>query len=167
MPQLEHRPNRLQRSLFFIPKSALGSGIAARFLHYVDGPVLRLSGGRYSVTSLFAGLPIVNVTTIGAKSGQPRSVPLVAIPDGAQVILIASNFGQKRHPAWYYNLRAHPEVQLTYEGKTVTYLARETAGAERERCWQRAVDLYSGYAAYKRRAEQRTIGVFLLTPQEK
>ena len=76
-----------------------------------------------------AGLPIVAVTTIGAKSGQPRSFPPVAIPDGGNVILIASNFGQHNHPAWYYNLRAHPEVQLTYEGKTVTYLARETDGA--------------------------------------
>jgi deazaflavin-dependent oxidoreductase (nitroreductase family) len=167
MPQLEHRPNRLQRSLFFIPKSALGSSLAARILHYFDGAVLRQSRGRYSVTSLFAGLPIVSVTTIGAKSGQPRSVPLVAIPDGENVILIASNFGQKHHPAWYYNLRAHPDVQLTYEGKTVTYVARETADEERERCWQRAVDLYSGYAAYKKRAEHRMIGVFLLTPQAK
>jgi deazaflavin-dependent oxidoreductase (nitroreductase family) len=165
MPQLEHRPNRWQRSLFFIPKSALGSRIAARLLHYVDGPVLRLSRGRYSVTSLFTGLPIVSMTTIGAKSGRPRSVPLVAIPDGDNVILIASNFGQKHHPAWYYNVRAHPEVQLTYEGKTVSYVARETTGEERKRCWQRADDLYSGYAAYKKRAEHRTIGVFLLTPQ--
>ncbi len=167
MPQLEHRPNRVQRSLFFIPKSAVGAGISARILHYFDGSLLRLSGGRYSLTSLFAGLPIVTVTTIGAKSGQPRSVPLVAIPDGEYVILIASNFGQKQHPAWYYNLRTHPEVQLTYEGKTVTYVARETSGEERERCWQRAVDLYSGYAAYKKRAKHREIGVFLLTPQKK
>jgi deazaflavin-dependent oxidoreductase (nitroreductase family) len=129
--------------------------------------VLRLSHGRYSATSLLAGLPVVTVTTIGAKSGQPRSLPLIALPDGEHVILIASNFGQRHHPAWYYNLHAHPEVQLTYEGKTVTYVARETSGEERERCWQRAVDLYSGYANYKERAEHRTIGVFLLTPQAK
>ncbi len=101
---------------------------------------------------MLAGLPVVMVTTIGAKSGQPRSLPLVAIPDGENVILIASNFGQKHHPAWYYNLRAHPEVQLTYEGQTVAYTARETTGEERERCWQRAVDLYSGYPLYERRA---------------
>jgi deazaflavin-dependent oxidoreductase (nitroreductase family) len=62
---------------------------------------------------------------------------------------------------------AHPEVQLTYEGRTVTYLARETDGADRDRCWQRAVEVYAGYANYKQRAAHRTIGVFLLTPQVK
>ncbi len=167
MGQLHHRPNAAQRAGHIITRTRAGSWFFARTLHHFDGLVLRLSRGRYSVTSLFVGLPIVMLTSRGAKSGQPRSVPLVAIPDGDNVILIASNFGQKHHPAWYYNLHAQPEVQLTYEGQTVTYIARETEGAERERCWQRAVDLYSGYAAYRKRAEQRTIGVFLLTPQTK
>ena len=126
--------------------------------------MLRFSRGRYSVTSLLAGLPVVMVTTVGAKSGQPRSLPLVAIPDGENVILIASNFGQKHHPAWYHNLRAHPEVHLTYAGQTVAYTARETSGEERERCWRRAVDLYSGYPLYERRAASRRIPVMLLVP---
>lgn len=167
MAQLTHQPNRLQQFLQFIPKSKPGAWLFARTLHHFDRPVLRLSHGRYSLTSRVTGLPVVAVTTIGAKSGQPRSLPLIAIPDGENVILIASNFGQRHHPTWYYNLRAHPEVQLTYEGKTVAYLARETDGAERERCWRRAVDLYSGYAEYKERASQRKIGVFLLAPQTK
>jgi deazaflavin-dependent oxidoreductase (nitroreductase family) len=167
MAQLTHRPNQLQQFLQFIPKSKWGAWLFARTLHHFDRPVLRLSHGRYSLTSLLAGLPVVIATTTGAKSGQPRSLPLVAVPDDENVILIASNFGQHYHPAWYYNLRAHPEVQWTYEGKTVTYLAREAEGAERDRCWQRAVDLYSGYALYKERAGQRQIGVFLLTPQAK
>jgi deazaflavin-dependent oxidoreductase (nitroreductase family) len=167
MAQLTHRPNAVQQFLQFIPKSKCGSWLFARTLHYFDRPVLQLSHGRHSITSLMSGLPVVAVTTIGAKSGQPRSLPLVAIPDGENVILIASNFGQRHHPAWYYNLRAQPEVQLTYEGKTVTYLAHETDGAERERCWQRAVDVYAGYANYKERAAHRQIGVFLLTPQDK
>ncbi len=167
MGQLPHRPNAVQRGLHPILRTRLSGWLLARTLHHLDRPVLRLSHGRYSLTSALAGLPVVAVTTIGAKSGQPRSLPLVAIPDGENVILIASNFGQQHHPAWYYNLRAHPEVQLTDEGQTVTYLARETDGAERERCWQRAVDLYSGYARYKERAGQRKIGVFLLTPQAK
>ncbi|HTP11669.1 MAG TPA: nitroreductase family deazaflavin-dependent oxidoreductase [Anaerolineae bacterium] len=167
MGQLQHRPNTAQRAVHIITRTKAGSWFFARTLHHFDRPVLRLSRGRRSLTSMLAGLPVVTVNTIGAKSGQPRSVPLVALPDGENVILIASNFGQKHHPAWYYNLRAHPELQLTYEGKTVTYVAHETSGEERERCWQRAVDLYSGYARYKERAEHRTIGVFLLTPQKK
>ncbi len=167
MAQLTQRPNRVQRILHFIPKSKAGSWFFARTLHHLDRPVLRMTHGRQSMTALMSGLPVVAVTTIGAKSGQPRSLPLVAIPDGDNVILIASNYGQKHHPAWYYNLHAHPEAQLTYEGQTVDYVARETTGEERERCWKRAVDLYSGYANYKERAGQRQIGVFLLTPQTK
>ena len=167
MPQLTHRPNAVQQFLQFIPKSKPGAWFSARTLHHFDRPLLRMTHGRHSLTSLMSGLPVVTVTTLGAKSGQPRSLPLIAIPDEGNVILIASNFGQHHHPAWYYNLRAHPEVQLTYEGQTVTYLAHETDGAERERCWQRAVDLYSGYANYKQRAKHRQIGVFLLTPQTK
>jgi deazaflavin-dependent oxidoreductase (nitroreductase family) len=119
------------------------------------------------MTNMLAGLPVVTVITIGAKSGQLRSLPLIAIPDGENVILIASNYGQKHHPAWYYNLHAHPEAQLTYEGRTVTYTAHETTGTERERCWRRAVDLYSGYASYQERTGQRQIGVFVLIPQAK
>lgn len=167
MAQLQHRPNAVQRALHPILRTKASGWFLARTLHHFDRPVLHLSRGRYSLTSMLAGLPVVTVTTIGAKSSQPRSLPLVALPDGENVILIASNFGQIHHPAWYYNLRAHPEVQLTYEGKTVAYVAHETAGAERERCWQRAVDLYSGYARYKERAGQRQIGVFWLTPRGK
>lgn len=165
MGQLSHQPNLVQRALHPILRTRPSGWVLARTLHHLDRPVLRLSRGRYSLTSALAGLPVVTVTTLGAKSGQPRTLPLVAIPDGENVILIASNYGQQHHPAWYYNLRAHPKVQLTYEGQTTTYIARETAGAERERCWQRAVDLYSGYARYEERAGQRQIGVFLLTPQ--
>jgi len=164
---LHYRPNAAQRALHPVLRTKASGLFLARVLHHLDRPVLRLSHGRHSLTSMLAGLPVVTVTTIGAKSGQPRTLPLVAIPDGENVILIASNYGQQHHPAWYYNLRAHPKVQLTYEGQTTTYIARETAGAERERCWQRAVDLYSGYARYEERAGQRQIGVFLLTPQAK
>ena len=165
MGQLTHQPNAVQRFLYFIPKSRPGTWLFSRMLHHVDRPVQRLTGGRHSVTSLLSGLPVVTATTSGAKSGQPRTLPLVAVPDGENVILIASNFGQPHHPAWYYNLRAHPEVRLTYEGRTITYLARETSGAERERCWQKAASLYSGYTVYEQRARHREIPVMLLTPK--
>ena len=167
MGQLQHRPNAAQRVLHLVTRTRAGSWFFARTLHHLDWPVLRLSRGRHSLTSIGIGLPVVMVTTIGAKSGRPRSLPLAVIPDGDNVILIASNFGQKQHPAWYYNLRAHPEVQLSYEGHTTTYTAHETSGEERKRCWQRAVDLYSGYACYEKRAGLRQIAVFLLTPHAK
>jgi deazaflavin-dependent oxidoreductase (nitroreductase family) len=164
MGQLAHQPNALQRAVHVAARTKAASWFLAHTLHHLDRTVLRLSRGRYSLASVLTGLPVVMVSTIGAKSGLPRSLPLVAIPDGENVILIASNYGQQRHPAWYHNLRAHPEVQLTYAGQTVSYTARETAGEERECCWRRAAVLYSGYLLYQRRAAARQIPVMLLTP---
>jgi deazaflavin-dependent oxidoreductase (nitroreductase family) len=157
----------VQRALQPVLRTKVCSWFLARTLHHLDGPVLRLSHGRFSMTSVLAGLPVVTVTTIGARSGQPRSLPLIALPVGEDVILVASNFGQRHHPAWYYNLCANPQVQLTCEGHTVPYTAREATGDERERCWQRAVALYSGYALYKERAGNRQIPVVILTPGPK
>jgi deazaflavin-dependent oxidoreductase (nitroreductase family) len=108
---------------------------------------------------------VVTLSTIGAKSGQLRTVPLIGISDGDKVVLIASNWGRKRHPAWYHNLRANPEATLSIQGRTGTYIAHETTGGEREEYWRRAVDLYAGYAAYQRRAGGRRIPVMVLTPK--
>jgi len=128
--------------------------VLARTIHHVDGAVMRASGGRFTAASLLSGLPIIQVTTTGARSGQPRAVPLVGVPDGERLILIASNWGQARHPAWYYNVKANPQVTVT--GRDVPaerlYVARETTGAERAACWAKAVAIYPGYAAYAQRA---------------
>ena len=86
--------------------------LLARTIHHIDRAVLRLSGGRTTAAALFSGLPVLAVTTTGAKSGQPRTVPLVAVPDGDRLILIASNWGQSRHPGWYYNMKANPAVRV-------------------------------------------------------
>ena len=165
MESLTQRPNVVQRALHVLTRTRAGAWFFARTLHHLDRSALRLSRGRYSLTSILAGLPVVLETTIGAKSGQPRSLPLVAMPDGETLILIASNFGQRHHPAWYYNLRAHPHVQVTYQGKTRFYLASELSGTARERYWQKVVSLYSGYARYQQRAGKRQIPLMCLTPQ--
>ena len=147
--------------------AALGpvARVLARVAPHADRFVLRLSQNRYTLTSLIAGLPVIALTTTGARSGQPRTVPLVALEDGHKLILIASNFGQAHHPAWYYNLRAHPFVTVQLRRETRHYTAREADGDERERYWRAAVSLYAGYAAYKERAANRRIPVFVLEPQ--
>jgi deazaflavin-dependent oxidoreductase (nitroreductase family) len=128
----------------------------------IDRVLLRLSRGRLSVT---VGQPMALLTTIGAKSGQPRTTPLLCVTDGDRVILIASNGGQPRHPAWYYNLRANPHVTLLLRGRSMTYTVREVHGEERAALWQIAVQFYPGYAIYQQRAGQRQIPVLLLTPK--
>ena len=142
------------------------SFMAARTFHHADRAVYRLSDGRYTAISLLAGLPIIKLTTTGAKSSLQRSVPLIGIPDGEELILIASNWGQKKHPSWYYNMRANPEVQVTIGGVSRDYVAREVQGEVYEASWDKAVSVYSGYEAYKRRTGGREIPIFVLTPAD-
>jgi len=129
---------------------------------YIDRFLLRLTRGHLSVS---IGQPIGMLTSIGAKSGQPRTTPLLYTTDGNNIILVASYGGQPRHPAWYYNLRTHPEVTFLRGGQERSYLAREVAGDERAALWRKAAARYPGYNVYQQRSGQRQIPVFLLTPK--
>lgn len=164
MPSLDHDPNLFQRGIKRLAGWGLMPAILAPTLHRLDKPVIRLTGGQRSLTSLATGLPVVTLTAIGAKSGQPRRVPLLAIPDGANFVLIASSYGRPQHPAWYHNVRANPQVTLANGAFSGHYHAQEATGAERARLWQIAVERYAGYAAYERRAHPRQIPVIHLTP---
>ena len=103
---MQRRYNGWQRLVHKVAASRAGAWLFAHTLHYVDQPLPRLSKQRFSLAGLLAGLPIVLLTAIGAKSGKQRNTPLVGIPDGDAAILIASYFGNAHHPVWYYNLRA-------------------------------------------------------------
>ncbi|MCG8353389.1 MAG: nitroreductase family deazaflavin-dependent oxidoreductase [Chloroflexales bacterium] len=148
-----------------ITATTTGAKILARMMHQLDRPILRLSRGRVSAASLLTGFPVIALTTIGAKSGLSRTVPLLAMPDGERLILIASNWGQTKHPAWYFNLRAHPAATVTRNGQTQRYSAHEAAGAEYDRAWQFAVQTNPGYALYKQRVQNRQIPIIVLDPQ--
>ena len=142
-----------------------GAWLFARIAQRLDEPVLRATRGRANVTSLLAGLPVVVLTTTGARSGMPRSVPLVGLPvapDGYAVI--ASNFGRRHHPAWSHNLRAHPEATLATRGRSRPMQAAVAEGEQRAAIWRRALEVYPGYAAYERRTAHRGIVVWVLEP---
>lgn len=128
----------------------------------IDNVLLKASTGRYSI--LQSVIPNLLLTTIGAKSGLPRAVPLVFMRDGERIVLIASNGGEPKHPAWYHNIKANPQVTAAYAGEIKSYLANEVEGAERERLWQKAVQLASNYDAYESRTQGRVIPVIVLTP---
>jgi deazaflavin-dependent oxidoreductase (nitroreductase family) len=139
--------------------------IARLFSHILpplDRTLFRATGSRHTVASLLAGLPMIELTTIGAKSGQPRTTPLLALQDGAGYVVIASNFGKPNYPAWYFNLRANPQVTVRHGQRTGVYTARITAGDERARYWQIANTIYPGYALYAERASNREIPVVVL-----
>ncbi len=127
----------------------------------LDGLVLRLSRGRISMAGV---APILLLTTTGARSGQPRSTPLLYQKDGERFVLIASKGGNPRHPAWYHNLRARPEARLLVGGREVLCKVCEAEGEERERLWKLATAYNPGYDTYQARATKRRIPVLILTP---
>jgi deazaflavin-dependent oxidoreductase (nitroreductase family) len=142
------------------------SWLYARTLHHLDRAVYRVSGGRATFVSWVTGLPIVMLTTTGAKSGVERTLPLVALPEGERMFVIASNYGQERNPSWYYNLRANRRATVVFEGRTRAVTARELAGEERERQYARGIEIYPGWTQYRKRAAHRQIPVIELTPAD-
>ena len=140
------------------------SWLMARILHHADALVLRLSGGKHTFAEI-SGLPIIELATIGAKSGQPRTLPITGLPDGEKIALIGSNFGQAHNPAWYYNLKANPECVVKKDGNESTYIAREADDEENKYYYDMAISYYIGYAAYKQRAGNRKIPVMVLEPK--
>ncbi|MFZ4628633.1 MAG: nitroreductase/quinone reductase family protein [Blastocatellia bacterium] len=158
-------PRRWQRGVQRIAAIRPVTRFFSLCLPFLDRQLIHWSAGRTSLTRLMTGFPIVTLRTLGARSGIPRENPLVGIPfDHGRYILIASNWGQERHPAWYHNLRAHPRVQLIRAGIAEEYVAHEAEGEERSACWRRAVEVYAGYEAYRHRAGERRIPVIVLTP---
>jgi deazaflavin-dependent oxidoreductase (nitroreductase family) len=149
-------------------RNAAGTRPTARFfaavLHHVDRPVMRASHGRASATAALTGLPIVELTTTGAKTGLARTLPIVGVPDGDRLVLVASNYGNPRHPAWYHNLRAHPECTVRFRGQELTMRAYEAEGDERERLWQLDSTVYPTRAAYAQWTDGRRIPVMVLEP---
>ena len=158
------RANALQRFLRRFAASGPGSWLFARIMHHIDRPVHRLTRGRYTFASLVAGIPVVMLTTTGAKSGQLRTGPVLGIPVEGGVAIIASNFGQARHPAWYHNLRAHPDAEAVVDGARRRVRAVEADGERRAQIWQQGLRMYPGFDQYERRASHRHITVFVLEP---
>ena len=139
------------------------SWLMARILHHADTLVLRLSSGKLTIAQI-SGLPIIELTTTGAKTGRKRTLPLTGLPDGDKYALIASNFGQAHHPGWYHNLRANPECIVRKDGQAGSYIAREADEDENQRYYELAISYYVGYSAYKQRAGERKIPVMVLEP---
>jgi F420H(2)-dependent quinone reductase len=123
--------------------------------------VYRASGGLIGHT-IPGAPPTLLLTHVGAKSGQKRISPLTYTRgDGDDLVLVASKGGYPKNPAWFHNLKAHPdtEVQVGREHRQVH--ARVATPEERERLWPRVVDNYGGYAEYQKRTE-RTIPLVIL-----
>jgi deazaflavin-dependent oxidoreductase (nitroreductase family) len=121
------------------------------------------SGSTEGVT--IRGLPIVLMTMRGATSGKVRKVPVMRVEHDGVYAVVASRGGAPTHPAWYFNLKAHPTVLLQDGREAYPYRAREVEGADREVWWERAVAAYPEYATYQENTSRR-IPVLVLEPAE-
>jgi deazaflavin-dependent oxidoreductase (nitroreductase family) len=107
---------------------------------------------------------VIMLTTTGAKSGEPRSMPLVGIPLDDELAIIGSNYGQAHTPGWVYNLEADPSATVAYRDRSVAVTARRATDTEADRTFEVAATFYPGYGKYRARASHRTIRVFFLEP---
>ncbi len=156
-----HPRGRFKRAFHAFGTSNAGRWYGINIASKIDPPLLKLTRGRFATTS---ALPLVVLHVRGRRSGELRHVPLVYFTDGEDVILVASSFGRAKHPAWYLNLRANPDVQLTAGGVTGDYHATQVEGPERDRLYALAEQNYAGYGDYEVLAGEREIPVMSLAP---
>jgi deazaflavin-dependent oxidoreductase (nitroreductase family) len=133
-----------------------------KMVNTVHRTVYNASGGRVGGTGF--GMPVVVLTTIGRKSGQPRTTMLTSpLEDGDRVMLVASWGGDDRHPQWFLNLRENPDVELTLRGKKQRMRAKVASAEERAELWPRITKDHSNYAGYQTKTD-REIPVVILEP---
>jgi deazaflavin-dependent oxidoreductase (nitroreductase family) len=144
----------LQRSL---------ADIGFKALSQAHRTILHVTGGR--VLGSAFGMPVVELQTMGRRSGLPRTTMLTTpVIDGERVVLVASKGGNDRDPDWYRNLLAHPEVELTIGGQHRLMRARPASPDEKAELWPRVVGAYPGYAGYQRRT-RRDIPLVICEPR--
>ena len=125
-------------------------------------PLYRLSGGH--IGGKVGQAPVLLLTTTGRKSGQQRTAPVVYLADGENVVVINTNAGNAKIPAWSLNLRAKPEGEVEVGRKRYPVLARIAAGEERERLWREHNEQYAGFDDYQEKLA-REASVIVLEPR--
>ena len=139
------------------------SDLSLKVMNSLHRGVLKVSGGRVGWNA--GSMPVLELTTIGRKSGQPRSVMLTSpIQEDDTIVIVASKGGEDTHPAWFLNLRDNPQVEVAYKREArAPYVARVASADERARLWPQVTANYKGYAGYQRKTD-REIPLVLLSP---
>jgi len=161
---MTRKPNAIQKLLHRVLMLRPVTAFFAPRVHHVDKAILQLTRGKFTASEIL-GWNIIQLTTIGAKTNQPRTMPLIGLFDRQKIALVASSFGREHNPAWYYNLKAHPQCEVQHHTRSGKYMAHEAVGQEYEHYWQMAVSFYEGYDKYKQRAAHRHIPVMVLEPK--
>jgi deazaflavin-dependent oxidoreductase (nitroreductase family) len=139
------------------------SDLALKTMNTLHRGILKISGGRMGWTG--GGMPVLELTTTGRKSGQPRAVMLTSpIQQGDTIVIVASRGGDDTHPAWFLNLRDNPKVEVAYKGeKKKPYTARVASAEERAELWPQVTSKYKNYGNYQTKTD-REIPLVLLDP---
>jgi deazaflavin-dependent oxidoreductase (nitroreductase family) len=124
--------------------------------------VYQLSKGK--LMNKLAGDPICLITMTGAKSGRRRTIPLMYVPHGDAFLLVASQGGAPKHPVWYHNLVAQPDITIDHDGRKHPLTARLVQGEEKEKLWPVCDQHYADYAIYRQRTT-RDIPMFICEPR--
>ena len=151
----------IDKAMQSFAQTRLGGLLFVTVIPAIDRRVMGITGGRVKVAM---GQPVLLLHARGAKTGTPRVTPLLYTPHGEELVLVASKAGAQHHPAWYHNLRAHPDVEVELDGERMPVCAHEAEGAEREELWRLVNDNYNGYGVYQTRAGGRRIPIMVLTP---
>lgn len=125
--------------------------------------IFRLSGRRLGTH--IGSLRVLFLHHYGAKSGVERISPLLYVEDGKNLAIIASKGGHQKHPAWFHNLKAYPDVRVEMRGEVRNVKARVAEGEEREKLWRKAAKVWPDYERYQQRAPHRKIPVVVLEPR--
>ena len=137
-----------------------GSWLVKHFASKVDPILFRATNGRATSTGV-PTLPMLTLTVVGRRSGKPRHVQLAWVEDGGDRLVVASAMGQERHPAWRYNLEAHPEVEVQAAGERYVAVATVLDDAEKARVWPAICRAIPQMNVYETRTD-RNIRVFRL-----
>jgi deazaflavin-dependent oxidoreductase (nitroreductase family) len=148
------------------PWSPTQERLAAPFIHAMTALnvlAYKLTGGWLGGT-FKGGAPVCLVTTTGRRSGQARTIALLYLMDGADVVLVASMGGMSRSPGWYHNMIANPDVEVQIGATKRPMRARRASDAEKAALWPRLVAMYRDYDDYQKRTA-RNIPVMILSPR--
>ncbi len=146
---------------FYSRLSTSMGATALRWTGKLNVPVYRVSGGR--IGGRVGRAPVLLLTTTGRKSGQPRTAPVVYLADGDRLIVIGSNAGNDRVPAWALNLKANPDAEVEVGRKRGKVRARVAEGEERADLWRKSNQQYAGFDDYEAKTN-RNIALFILEP---
>jgi len=162
----EHKPpNPFQRLVRRISATRPGAWLLSKTLYLLDKPLYRISRGQLTVPGVMAGLPVIMLTTTGARSGKARATPLVGVPVAGDLAVVGTNYGQSHTPGWVHNLEADPSATVGFRDRTVPVTARPADEDETNEIFALAATVYAGYSTYRERTDRR-IRAFVLEPAD-